>query len=402
MDILWPKNDFYFRNSIICILLFLLFSCQQDTTKNNRRLILGEWRPITDYHMSGYIFMENGLCDYFPGFFSYFHSKGMVLDDFEMYCLDYKFPYYLSMGQSALNNVMRFYGNLSSYIISEDTLKIYDPSKNSWFEQQINFESSDSMILSYINECQEEVRISFVRDSCKVNDLPPIDQLIFYYPDGVLSGRLFSVQRNGLFVSNGYNGRDEIFVGKICRNEFERIENRFRRVDFNNLMPIGSYPFEYFAPKIAIICGKEMIVISAMTVTESNKEFYKAYISTLFIPDNIYLYPIDLKEYKKNDIELELFYITYFKNTESSIKLMEIESFYLQQLLMTATESKKEFVPKYIASVRNQMKKVETDGRYYRLIDKNGELKTLDIGVNFIEQINRVYINNPKDYGLEF
>ena len=393
------KNYFIFVNCIFYITFFFVIACQQDTTKNNRRLILGEWRPITDYHMSGYIFMENGLCDYFPGFFSYFHSKGMVLDDFEMYCIDYRFPYYLSMGQSALNNVIRFYGNRTSYIITRDTLKIYDPSKNSWFKHQINFESTDSMVLSYINECQEEVHISFSRESYKLNDMPPIDQLIFFTPDGVLSKRIFSIQRNGFFVSYGYSGKDEIFVGKIYKKEFEHIENKFRRVDFNNLKPCGSYPFNHFAPKVAIICGKEMKIISAMTVIESNKEFYNAYISSLFIPYNIYLQPIDLKIFKENDFELETLNINFFESKESKIELMEIESFYLQQLLMTAVETLQEFVPIYSAYYRKKIK-AETDGRYYRFTDKNGGFKTLDIGVNFPEEIKRVYINTPENNGF--
>ena len=63
------------------ITLLFVYSCKQDVAPQNHELLLGEWCPIEDttyteiglrdYNMTGYRFMEDGLCDYYPGYFEY-------------------------------------------------------------------------------------------------------------------------------------------------------------------------------------------------------------------------------------------------------------------------------------------------------------------------------------------
>ena len=133
--------------------LILLAACRQDQPMLNQEII-GEWIAVTENsyktYCQGYLFMEDGLCKNNLGFFDYFISESYLLHAPYVYCLDSGSPTYLT-GATELNNVRRYYGNRTYYKIEEDTLRIYDPAKNAWFNQHISFQSPDTMILSSVN-----------------------------------------------------------------------------------------------------------------------------------------------------------------------------------------------------------------------------------------------------------
>ena len=402
----------------LCILFLFCNSCQKDLTKQNQKLLIGEWRfaeaedsSWDDEYMFGYKFMEDGLCENNLGFFSYYNPTGFFLHTPKKYCMGSVVPSYLFGGKTALNNVSRYYGNRTYYKIKGDTLKIYDPAKNVWSSQYIRFKSPDSLIVSYINECQEQVFLSLIRKEYKTNGDSLFDQLIFNYPEGVRERSFFSIRRDGLFVSYGYKGKDDFFVGKMKEGEFERIENLFRKIDFSKTEPDGWYEYYYYEPKIIMIKNNDMKIISSMAVARSNKEFYWVYLSSLFSPDNIYMQPTRQHEYikkeflnlnvgrsvysyyyiKKEYIEIENY---FFKEDLFTLQLSCAETFYLKLLLMKASETDYDFAPVYNMGIDfGGAIDVETDGRYYRFYDENGKKITLDIGINYIEDINRTYIN---------
>ena len=399
------------KNILAYICLFCVCSCQQEQTMEYQKMILGEWRPVSVKnnmrinYIHGYNFMEDGLCDNNLGFFSYFHSKGELLHVSEASCISsmrLRYPFFRA---TALNNVLHSYGNRTYYNIVEDTLKIYDPSKNSWINQLIRFESPDIMILSFMNECEEVVDLSFARVSYESEDKPVIEQLLFYYPYGVQPPRVFSIQRDGTFISYGYKGEGELFVGKMKDGEFERIESLFKRFDLNNI-ECGGGLFSWFDPQIAVIYKNEMKIISAMTVAKSNKEFYWAYISTLFCPENIYIQPVDIEGYIKTDflnIQSKMISYCHFISNNAKVSFGLIESFHFNQLLITAKETTQDFEPIYRLTLYSskQQDQMDTDGQYYRFTDDDGKTITLDIGVNILD-IKREYINTYEQCGADY
>ena len=402
---------------IVIFLFLLLCSCQQYPIEDNHELIIGEWRPVVekghwyDVYRGGYTFMDNGLCDDKLGFFSYFYPKRVQLHTPGVYCMemDLKVPYYIQLN-TELNNVIRFYGNRTSYKITGDTLKIYDPSKNTWLDRQIYFESPDTMVLSYVNECSEPYKIRFSRVIYRSDNQSGFEQLIFYLPYGILGDRVFSIQRDGTFLSYGYKGKRQFFAGKMRKGEFERIESLFKNVNFSNINSDHKHGYYTFQPEIIIIQKNEVKIIPGMTVTTDNKEFFWAYISTLFSPGSINMQPLDLKEYVSNDlidIQSDIrFYIDFVdeenKDDLSLERFSPSEKFYLIQLLVTADETTRNFTPKHkvVLYYNEQREEVDTDGRYYRFTDKFGNKRTLDIGVNFFEDINFFRINTYEQYGV--
>ena len=375
---------------------FILFcSCKQEIIKTNEIQILGEWQPVEEageeHSMLCYNFMEDGVCDYYPGFFSYHEPQVMVFD--AMHCIENnrELPDFLRRG-TALDNVKQFYGNRTTYQKTGDTLKIFDPSTSVWNEQKILYLSPDSMVLSYINECQEEIHVTFGRlSSPEIPESPPIDRLIFFYPDRFNNtDKIFSIQRNGVFMSTGYQTQNELLIGRLEEEVFEHIEKQFKRVDFSQIKPCYSYLAQDFAPKIAIIRGNEMLIIPAMTVNPIYRDFYRAYIPTQFFQDITCIYPIAVSEYMKNDYHSILFPFCEFIINEPNKFVWKIESLYLRQLLLAAEKTSFEFEPKY--RFQNSRIKIETDGRYFRFTEVINVSTTLDIGINFIEDINRIYV----------
>lgn len=386
--------------SLISGILLCLIACQQDyLTKQNQELILGEWRAIDqdDYYpvyRDGYHFMEDNLCINNLGFYSYFISKGFLLHAPHVFCIKKSdIPLYLFGEETELNNVNHYYGNRTGYKIEKDTLKIYDPAKNAWQNQHIRFVSPDTMILSSINECRDSIHIPFVRTIYQTDDKPLFDRLIFYTPHGVWDEKMFSIERDGTFISYGYKGENEFFVGKMKEGEFEQMENLFRKMDFNRLKG-GVNGYYYFAPKILFIKDHEIAFVSSMMVPDKNKEYYWAYLTALFSPYDIYLKPAGENDPQEEFLNSTDLYSYELKGTGRRIDLHRTELFYLNILLSKANESTTGFDPVY--KLISGDRQIVTDGRYYLLTDQEGNQKTLDIGFNFIEDLQREYINPPE------
>ena len=383
---------------------FILFSsCRQDINQQNRQLIIGEWRAIDKNRSSvayrhGYQFLEDNLFIDNIGFFSYFIYESFLLHTPQTYCVRSGIPYYLFGGKTALNNVNHYYGNRTCYKIENDTLKIYDPAKNAWQSQHIRFVSPDTMILSSINECRDSIHISFVRKTYQTDDKPLFDRFIFYTPYGVWGEKMFSIERDGTFISYGYKGAKEYFVGKMKEGEFERIENLFKKANLNQLKG-GVNGYYYFAPKILFMKDHEMIFVSSMMVPDENKEYYWAYLTALFSPYNTYLKPADRNNPQEEFLKSVNLYSYDLREIGQKMDLHKTELFYLNILLSKACESTTRFEPVYKLTSDDQQ--IVTDGRYYLLTDKSGNQKELDIGFNFIEDLQREYVNSPEGNTIE-
>lgn len=385
-------------------ILFFLYSCRKDSTPQNQELIIGEWKAIDKnrnhvIYRHGYQFLEDNLCIDNIGFYSYFINEGFLLHTPHTYCLKSGIPHYLFGGETELNNVNHYFGNRTSYKIEDDTLKIYDPAKNAWQSQHIRFVSPDTMILSSVNECRDSIYIPFVRKIYQTDDKPLFDRLIFYTPYGVWSDKMFYIEQDGTFISYGYKGENEFFVGKMKEGEFERIENLFRKSDLNNLAMVGGASFSSFEPKIIFIRDYEMMFVSSMMVPEENKEYYWAYLTALFSPYDIYVKPAGKNDHQVEFLKLTDLYSYKLKGTDRKINLHRIELFYLNILLSRANESTTRFEPVY--RLISGDRQIATDGRYYLLPDQEGNQKVLDIGFNFVEDIQREYINPPEGNTIE-
>ena len=378
---------------LICCSIFLWMACQprQTQTKINSQLIVGEWRPADEScHLTGYHFHADGLCENNFGFLTYIVSKGFLAHDPCNYCMKRsEVPLYLFGSESILNNILHYHGNVSSYQIEEDTLRIYDPAKAHWFEQQIRFLSPDTMMLSYTDECDDPVSILFSRVEYTVNDEPLFDQIVFGYPGEFWYGNCFSIQRDGMFIRLDYRKPGGYFVGKMRPGEFERIETLFKKTDLNlRSFQFNSENTSSGQPRLGwVYAGTgRMHAVWPMQTRRENKEFYQAYISALYSPYTLHLEPVDPATYFRPGLfDFEGMFSRFkLKQDNLSLDLEYLELFHLNILFGRAENTNQAFEPKYQLEKSKRTIAV-TDGRFFRYTNAEGREETLDIGYNFIE-----------------
>jgi len=395
--------------NIMYVILISLFSCQNDLTKQNQELIIGDWYPIEDinadltyFHMNGYCFGENGIVENKLGFIEYYCT--------EAYNFNYPFRDYGLMYPSyyQLDNVMRFHGNFSTYSVNCDTLNIFDPSIKNWNSKIISFLDKDTMLLSSNNDSIQE---KFVRKTYELDDSRLFNQVIFYsfqVGDYFTRSKFFILDCSGTFIcSERYPNWNNIFSGKMKEGEFERLELLFKKADLTRVISkvdssyneninhkyyksiMSSFPpLRYFY--VTFVSNNKLFTIENPfeDISFEEKEFFWAYLTGLFFPEQLQFVTKTIHKQERIFSEFNDFHELRFEKQDSLLDLYHTERFYLSILLENAELTNVEFEPLYILKEKMESKnKIETDGRYFNF-KKNGVNKTLDIGFNFIKENN--------------
>lgn len=305
-----------FKKEILGLAILILCSCH-DQTKRNQDWIVGEWYPIDNppfgdaedevywgtenFNMTGYLFQEDGICENKLGYFEYQDSNGDIL------------PYPCkNIDPNAkrkkywLNNIVRNYGNYSSYKIEHDKLSIYDLSLKAWTTYTISFFTQDTLLLSCENNQKQE---KYIRKTYRTDDDPLLDRIIFYFPSAHYSNTVFfSVHRSGDFVCSGCFGyQNEVFAGKMKSGEFERLELMFKKADLPQIIEdvgdlrAANIPYGFILSRLAAL--PPPIYDSYATFVLNNKcytiedpfsyvpfrqkEFIWAYLRGLFLSEHV-------------------------------------------------------------------------------------------------------------------
>lgn len=392
-------------NILLALIMGLIcYSCQQDITKQNKELILGEWIPVDEFipeNQVGYQFTADNQCENKVGFYSYYYPDGVrldhyggVLNDSAWFC-DYNnpdaspIPFYWF-----LFNVNRAYGNKTIYSIKEDTLQIFDLAKQKWQKYQINFEDNDKLVLSYWHEdFKYHIEDLFIRKSYpEIDETPIFEQFVFYTSFSCYTGaKCLLIRRDGLFFSYNYFESDQFFIGKIRPEEFIRIENQFKQANIWEVTDSFHIPvsrrkqYPWYDTSISMITSDQKIYTIKEPLGKGlPNEFEWGYLSGIFLPDVVQ----ELKPYYKDNYPSLLIEIDDFSRIHiSGIPLYVSERFYLGVLLCYAKEVESiTFDAKYDLIFTSEKKAfMKTDGRYFRYTNQKGKEITLDIGFNFIE-----------------
>ena len=398
---------------IICI-FSITYSCRNDEESNakeeltqiNKTLIIGDWYPLDDIkdcdsdsdnkiynrvkiNLTGYQFLENDLCVNKLGFFEYIDSSRSSY---------YVSDYIIEEGKSFPESIKRYRGNLSVYSVESDILKIYNPSIRTWDEWKLYFPAIDTMILYSVNNSIME---KYVRKEYKIDTIPLFDQIILNYPATLYSrSKIFSIHRNGHFLSSGYFGKP-LFSGRVEKDAFLYIETLFKKsrkmaalTEQVNTAHEGDFCFDDTLA-ITVISDGKMYTIKNL-FDGINKEFYWAYFSLLYTPEMLHIYPEKsygnhLYPYRGSNVVYELDDYVNFEligEKKQKIELHLSERFYLATLLYNSDETKQSFHSKYkILGSRYNEPLLETDGRFFRYTHSyRGTIITYDIGFNFIEK----------------
>ncbi len=415
---------------VICICFVLFCSCQQNRTKENQKLLIGDWYPVIENvgdieNIIGYKFSADGLCENKAGFYNYFYRKGLTFNwqnifdpiDSAWFCDSREYSNDFSLYIDYLFNINRSYGNKTTYHIDNETLNIFDLSRGKWMQYHLDFEGKDTLKLSYWNEDWGlDIEERYVRKVYEeVDETPLFEQIVYYKPGSCYTdNKLFLIRHDGLFFSYGYYETGQFFIAKISKEDFKRIETLFKVADIETIltgsqsvMPERHRQPSWGTPSISFVTkDKKIKTINDpfMIRPAFPMEFYWAYLSFVFFHEQI-----ELKAYHKDDYPAFILDFDDFMNLElndgnKTFLLSWTERFYIGALLCDAEKIHTiDFDPKRTIfdyrdgrmqigadgrrtfDFRDKRRLIETDGRYFKYTDKEGEVITLDIGFNFLK-----------------
>ncbi len=306
-----------------------------------------------------------------------------------------------STRQFAFNDYFYKGGKLNYSIIEDSIFIINITYREKEFFGRIAYLSNDSLSLEKKNghvrayrkfEYKTEANISF-------------DQIVIYtttcYGFCPLMG--ISLNKNGHFLIQGeaYTKDTGIVQGWLNQHQTNFIFEKFSKVDYNDLDKMYAAPVTDDVTYSATIFhnGEKQQSVS-MYGYSGPKELQWAFVPIqnlytindlrkLELPDSFSVFPIRVS----------------FKSQGDSTKLLPSDSFFLWTELLESPVTNKSFTStfdiKYSynkmfpnlfyywkpgSNEKSLIKKIETDGRHYRLYLKNGESITHDLGYNFIER----------------
>ncbi len=108
-------------------------------------------------------------------------------------------------------------------------------------------------------------------------------------------------------------------------------------------------------------------------------EFYWAYSSLRYLYQNL------ATDTLSSGLGLVPFTCMLVESTNKRILLRGAEAFHLWLLLMNRAETQESFEEAYqiLNMGKDEMKKMSSDGRFFRIVDEQGTSKTYDLGFDF-------------------
>ena len=373
------------KTKIISLLLivFFLTSCKTNRDEEFRKSICGEWIfagvgsdnkkineefkpgnrwidspldiPYYNHLRTGYIFYSNNLCEDKRGY-----SVGKI-------------------GENLL-------GIDTKYKVENDSLKILDLDNSVWKKLKIRNITSDTLTINV----NDSTFLVYTKCNYKVVKTQIFDQIIVStspcFGDCSIGSTSIDNQGNFIFYGQGFTEKEGLYISKINKELYKRIEQNFEKASIDKLSE--SYVVNWTDAQITTVTFiKDNKIYKTISDygRKAPREFYWAYTPVSLLYQNLNLKPFVTTE----QIEFPMSY-TCFKNRGKICCLEKSESFYLFTEICKSKEVHTNFEKKFVIEFRgteNIKKKILTDGRYYQL-EKKDKTIIVDLGYNFIERNN--------------
>ena len=361
----------------------LLGACGKDVTAFNQEQIVGKWAPVDKEVMCGYRFSADGSCEKDIGFFEYVDATPCTFDRPEWTDKDGKKEFVLP-----LNHTIRYYRSNSSYTIRKDSLLIVDPALKGWSRRQIHFLTADTLVISDGSLSTPEY---YVREkTVDVNREPLFDYVFIYYPPtDFTSEQYYLLSHTGQYVNIDNAGW--IIKGVLRETDYERLEQLYHEAEI--LDYLDSFPYEdsFSADEPAIVVVRNNRIYKlrndlSKVPAKDVRNYYQAYVSTLFYPDNLYFKPDENDYFRDLLYRYKDFRTCEICSGEKKLALSEFSCFILTLLVRFSPSTDQPFLTEYELNVNRGYITMQTDGRYFRYrLEEKWPLTTVDIGFNFLE-----------------
>lgn len=357
--------------TILSIALFLV-SCNTERDERFNKLICGEWKfarieqnnhtinpdnvfprlKLPWNKKIGYIFSQDNLCEKKPGFF--YPNRGNIV----------------------------YLGTQTKYKIENGNLKIFNLVDSTWESNKIYEITPDTLTLIH----KDSFLVKYAKANYKVDEKQLFDEIIVSSSPCERQCEVNDIRVNKrgevIFSRQESKTATGLFASKISRNDYFRIEQRFKKSSITKLE--NKYDCNESSSKtVSITFIKDNSIYK--TVSDrgymSPVEFYWAYMPLCFLNQTLKLKPLVVRNFEQLSSTRII-----LKSKEMHCNLEKSEMYYLITELYKSREVKHDFESKYnIVFWDNELNKhiIKTDGRFYQT-EKNGRCITVDLGYNFV------------------
>jgi hypothetical protein len=364
---------------MIALLPIFIWNCQKKEVKTATKghNITGEWILDTVdmqprlFRKYNFRFYNDGTCDNKDGF-------------------------YLNVTPDRLNDKSDcsvYMGTKAFYRIKGDSLKISDNNGNDWMKFKFSSVGPEKMVLWGDSGYEQfsNVKFHFKKVVKPVAEQQHYDAIIVSrgpcYGSCPINGTYIDAKGNYFFNGVTFNSQNEFFVSNGNSKTFSEFENRFNRAGITKLKEGYS---------ASMTCGdtNEVTFIKNGKIFKTISDYWSA-----SPPDFRQAY--EALSYKYQSLNVDYVYdekfdhnirFSRFMGKSTRYVLSDSEGFYLHVLLYKSKPTAIKFNPKYNLDYfywgksNDTVVKIETDGRYYRFITKEGQPKVFDLGFDFVER----------------
>lgn len=357
--------------------LLLFISCK----KENKNPYVGNWYfdEIVEYDSS----KTHSSKQIFEREYGSYYNFNIINDS----VLDFKNGFlYRINGYSYGNNFRSHYylGTKTNYKINDSNILFYNKSEKEWDTIQIKKISNDTMIVLGMEKCKYRL----IRKQNNFFNNSNFDAITISnsYCMGSCPSNTTYINRNGDFCFRGADNNTEagIFYSKLNPNQVDEIFNEFDKIDVTKLKPeYGGLATD--SPTNMISFFKNGKIVKTINCyynipIDLDKEFTAL---------SFYYQQVHLKR-DENFMLYENIWYRSFNTVPEVYELKESESFFLEVAMRNGRKIKYNFIPKYYvdfsqANEQSDIKKIISDGRYYKFTKSDNTTFTIDIGYNFVD-----------------
>ena len=353
------------KTIVLALFALFMFSCKRgDKVDSKNSMIVGDWELTTKefepkdgtraYPIeTGYGFYADGIFENKIGFYNW-------------------------------TNPLKYYGSFSKYKIENDSLKMYNLYLKKWTSIHVEKLNTDSLVLKgkYFNPV-------YVKKHYDTIGIPQFQGLIISQSGGLITSQLNNIiiQSDGSIVYDKFETKNDEgdlehkwYEARISNKDFSKIQTRFKQANWPKLKSLyGDVIYDAGDTQISIIINDKIVKSVFIYPSELPATLTWAYMPALHIPDVLKSKEITAKNLIGSDITII--------GSEGRLGLTSSESYFLAYSLGKAPSINKNFSELYKLDFQDDsVTRITTDGRYFKLYDKNKGVKIVDFGYDFITE----------------
>jgi hypothetical protein len=364
----------------IFIFCIALLSCKSEQQSPLIKLLIGDWKyiendsskyvsPFRQNIIEGYSFFDNGVCNKNLGYFKNITTKIPGMEK--------------AFGERTEETTTYFLGTETTYKIQGDSLKIFNLTDSIWEGGKILRLFNDTLSLQLSNH----IIMNFAKCNYEADTPELFDELVVSTSGclGTCPINNTIIEKSGkvIFYGEEFNNQDGLYTFSLTKEEYNRVMSRFMKIGIRKMK--DQYEADWTDDQqITLTFLKEGKIIKS--IRDYGKigpaELYWAYLPV------VNMYQLN----KLEALKINLPPLTQARNIiysfDWTLGLSKSEAYYLWNLLRQAKELNYSFVKKYEIDFHGagQIKKVETDGRFFTFESVDGNKRTFDIGFNFFDK----------------